>query len=328
MSTAILLCNMGGPTAIEDVKPYLENIFLDPDIIDIPFGNKFRISLARFIANRREKKSRKIFEYLGGKSPLPEISSMQAKKLEEALKDEEEEIRVFPAMRYWYPFTEDVWQKVKEAGFDKILAISLYAFYSSTTTGSLINILNHLNSKEENPKDLQIIDRFGNEPLFIEAMAEDIKNTVRQSYDDENNSVNILLSAHSIPMSRIRKGDPYQSEIESSVEQLKNILPDNYITHLSYQSKIGPIKWLGPSTEEKVRELAAQNIDPLWIYPYGFVADNSETIYEMGKQYRDAALESGIENFYRIPALNDSESFINLLKEITLKNVHSLSKDN
>lgn len=329
MSTAVIISNMGGPDSLESVAPYLFNIFKDPDIIDIPLPEFLRMRFVRWLAQKRAPESREIYEQIGGKSPLLDITRQQAALLEAELRGEMgDNVTVFPAMRYWHPFIEDVWNKIISAGFTRLVVVTLYPFYSTTTTGSLMNLIAQLNKDQHFSGDnLVLIDRFGSHPLFIRAMADQIMTAVKEKNKAETDPVHLLLSAHSIPMKRIRKGDPYHAEVEAAVAELKSALPPNFTVHNAYQSKLGPIQWLSPATPDMIDELAGAGIRELFAYPLGFVADNSETIYEIGILYGNQAVDKGISGFHRIDALNTHPLFIRTLSEIIIDKSTSTGKE-
>ena len=306
---------MGGPDSLDAVECYLYNIFMDPDIIDIPLPGFLRRKFIAWFAKKRAPESTEIYRKIGGKTPLTDITNQQAELLEKKLNvDDNPKFKVFVAMRYWYPFVEEVWKEVVEQDFKKLIIISLYPYYSTTTTGSLVSLINRLNAdKTFADENITIIDRYGDHPLFIQAMVDQIKEELK-----DNRYKDLMLSAHSIPMKRIKKGDPYRDEIEKSVTLMKDQLPDDLKVHLCYQSKVGPIEWLSPQTDATVVELAEQGIKNLLVYPLGFVADNSETIYEIGMLYKDLAEEKGITNFERIDSLNTNTVFIDVLTDLVL----------
>lgn len=323
MKIAILLANMGGPDSLDAVEPYLVEIFSDPDIIDIPLPEILRKPLVRWLAKKRAPKSRGIYEKLGGQTPLLKITEQQADALEQTLNNgSEHRFEVFPAMRYWHPFMEEVWQKVVQQNFDKIIVLSMYPFYSTTTSGSIQNELQRLTKKYNIAQEkVQFIDRFGTHPLFNKSMVELLKENLAQVSSDEPQHV--LFSAHSIPMKRINNGDPYFDEVKNAVDTLRAYFPEEQVKfYLSFQSKLGPVEWLSPATDNKIEELASQGIKRLFVFPLGFVADNSETVYEIGMLYRDLAREKGIEEYFRIEALNVRPSFIEALKQIVLEKLN------
>ncbi|NOX89928.1 MAG: ferrochelatase [Calditrichaeota bacterium] len=322
MKVAVLIANMGGPDSLEAVEPFLYELFNDPDIIDLPLPELIRKPLVRYLAKKRAPKSKQIYEKIGGKTPLLEITENQAKALQSALNDNSDtEFSVYPAMRYWHPSFKEVWQRVMDANFERIVVLSLYPFYSSTTTGSIKNETNRLAEKYSLSEDrLLFIDRYGSHPLFISAIKEQILEKIGNPRPDD--PVHLLFSAHSIPMRRINNGDPYFEEIKRAVNLLQKQLPEDKISiHLSFQSKISPVEWLSPATSEKIMQLGLQGVKKLFVYPLGFVADNSETVYEIGIFYRDLARRKGIKDFVRIEALNARPSFIEALKQIVVERI-------
>lgn len=320
MATALIISNMGGPDSPAAVKPYLTNFFRDPHIIDIPMPRVLREPFARWLAKKREPKSKAIYDKIGGKTPLTDITHGQAALLEKSLNAAgADEFKVFAAMRYWHPLIDDVWRDITAGGFQKLIVLTLFPYYSRSTTGSLIKHVEYLNRRNDfNGDDLIIIDRFGDHPAFIKAMAGQIKRVLDDGALLQEGGTDILLSAHSVPLRLIKKGDPYKDEIERSVKAIKDLLPANVGLHLSYQSKLGPVKWLEPSTPEMIDALAAKGTRNLLVYPLGFVAENSETIYEIGMLFRERAREKGIEIFRRVDALNTDALFIDALTQIVL----------
>ncbi|RIK40600.1 MAG: ferrochelatase [Chloroflexi bacterium] len=325
MKIAVIISNMGGPDSLAAVEPYLVNIFSDPDIIDIPLPSPLRMRFVRWFAGRRAAESREIYHQLGGKTPLTAITQQQAELLAARLNATGlASFAVFPAMRYWHPLVEDVWQAVRRQGFDKLVVVTLYPFFSTTTTGSLIRLVNRLNAQGDfPPDDLLIVDRFGDHPAFIRAMAGQIRRALAAAETTGVGYHDLLLSAHSIPMRRIKRGDPYQREIEAAVAALRPHLPPDLRLHLAYQSKIGPIRWLSPATPDKIDELAAAGVKNLLVYPLGFVADNSETLYEINMLYKDQAHARGIENFVCIEALNIDPHLIEALERVVVERLQT-----
>jgi ferrochelatase len=318
MRIALMISNMGGPDSLDAVEPYLRNIFSDPDIIDIPLPGPIRKRFASWLAGRRAPESRDIYRRIGGRSPLLEITSDQARRLEEKLNGGDgPRYEVMPAMRYWHPLVENVWERIRSGGFDKAVVLSLYPFYSSTTGGSLVNLIGRLNETDGFASgDLCVIDRFGAYPAYLDAMERQIRRFLADSPLAARDEINLLFSAHSIPVRRVKRGDPYRDEIGHAVDALRGRLPGKVRVHLSFQSKIGPVKWLEPSTPDKIRELARRGVRELVVYPLGFVADNSETLYELDILYRDYAREQGIDRFFRIEALNSSDDFVDSLASL------------
>ncbi len=322
MKIAVLLCNMGGPDSLESVEPYLFEIFKDPNIIDIPLPGFLRMMFVKFLTRRRAPESREIYRKIGGKSPLLEITKSQAQALQQALNEKgEHQFQVFPAMRYWHPFLQEVWGQVLENDFQKIVVVSMYPFYSTTTTGSIEQEIARLVNTYGTPSGgVLFIDRFGAHPSFVNAVRDQLAQEIGFETVTAETPVHILFSAHSIPMKRILNGDPYFEEVKQALQMIQDSLPEGKaVIHLSFQSKLGPIEWLSPSTSDKIEQLALEGVQKLYVYPLGFVADNSETVYEIDMLYRQLAKSRGIEEFVAFKALNTQPSFISALKQIILE---------
>jgi protoporphyrin/coproporphyrin ferrochelatase len=312
--TAVLLLQMGGPDSIESVEPFLLNLFSDRDIIRI--GPAFLQPLiARIIARRRAPKSIAFYEQIGGKSPIRELTDLQARALEELLGPE---FRCFTAMRYWRPSTIEALAAVKREGISRIVALSLYPHYSRATSGSSINELKRITAQAGVEFEVSYIDRFYDHPLYIEALAERVREGLARL--GKGDGEHILFSAHSLPQSFIDGGDPYLDHILETVRLVMASFGDMSY-HLSFQSRAGPVKWLEPSTEEMLKNLASAGCGNLLVVPLSFVSDHIETLYEIDIQYAQEAKALGIGNFQRAPALNDSPLFIECLADLVLKRV-------
>ncbi len=323
MKVAVLISNMGGPDSLQEVEPFLFQIFNDPHIIDIALPGTLRRMLAKFIARKRVAESVEIYRKLGGKTPLHAIMRQQAETLQANLNMQNDiEFTVWPANRYSQPSLEGVLSNIHSNGYDRIVVLSMYPFYASSTSGSIKTELKRLRDKLSIPPEkLLYIDRYGYEPAFIRAMAEQIREQIGVKKPGDGRKVHLLLSAHSIPERHVKKGDPYFDQVSQAVQRLRTELPDWWAIHLAFQSKIGPVKWLAPSTEEKIIQLAKEGVKELYVYPLGFVADNSETVYEIGMLYHDLARENGMERFIRIDALNARPAFISALKKVVLEHL-------
>lgn len=312
--TAILLLQMGGPDSIEAVEPFLFNLFSDRDIIRI--GPAFLQPLiARCIARRRAPKSEAFYEQIGGRSPIRELTELQARALESRLGPE---FRCFVAMRYWKPSTIEALAAVKREGLSRIIALSLYPHYSLATTGSSINELKRVLALSGAEFSVSYIDRFYDNPLYIKALAARIEEGLAGF--SEREMPHLLFSVHSLPQSLIEGGDPYLDHILDTVRLVMERF-DDMDYHLSFQSRAGPVKWLEPSTGEMLRNLAAAGCEDLLVVPLSFVSDHIETLYEIDIQYAEEARALGIKKFRRSSSLNDSPLFIECLAELVLKRV-------
>lgn len=308
--TAVLLLQMGGPDSLDAVEPFLFNLFSDRDIIKI--GPAFlQPLLARFISGRRSKKVVEYYRQIGGKSPLRELTEQQGTELEKVLG---EGYRCFVAMRYWKPDTIEALAAIKREGISRVIALSLYPHYSRATSGSSFNELERVQALSKNQFEIKQIRQFYNHPLYIAALAEKIEQGLTK-FADTIHPVQLLFSAHSLPQSFIDSGDPYLDQIQATVKQVMERF-ENVAYHLAFQSRAGPVKWLEPSTESKIKELAEAGNKNLLMVPLSFVSDHIETLYEIDIQYSEEARKLGISSFKRTESLNCSPLFISCLAEL------------
>ncbi|MDA3861139.1 MAG: ferrochelatase, partial [Melioribacteraceae bacterium] len=230
-------------------------------------------------------------------------------------------VDVLIAMRYWVPLTEETVSKVVKNNYDKIILLPLYPHFSSVTTGSSLNEWwRHF--KGDKSKITQI-NNFHNDEKYLSAISARIDEGLKSFPEDIRNNVELLFSAHSVPQSLIVNGDPYQSQILESIRLIMEIRKDSEKHHISYQSKVGPVKWLVPSTEEKVKELGTIGIKSLLVIPISFVSDHIETLYELDIEYRKVAEENNITNYKVMTGLNDSPKFIEQLHDLVLNELNN-----
>lgn len=307
--TAVLLLQMGGPDSLEAIQPFLYNLFSDRDIIRI--GPAFlQPAIAGFISRRRSKKVTEYYRKIGGRSPIRELTQQQASELEKLLGDR---YRCFVAMRYWKPFTIEALETLKREGISKVVALSLYPHYSRATVGSSINELEREVTRSGMKLDIKYVRNFYDHPRYISALAEKIEQGLAGFTD--RSRVQLVFSAHGLPQSFIDSGDPYLDHIQTTVRLTMERFAD-VSHHLAFQSRAGPVKWLEPSTEDKISELAAAGCKQLLMVPLSFVSDHIETLYEIDIQYREEASALGISDFRRTEALNSSPAFIACLAEL------------
>lgn len=321
--TAVLLLNLGGPDSIQAVRPFLYNLFSDRQIIRL--GPSFlQKPIAGIISFFRSRKTEKYYKLIGGKSPILEITKAQADALEKALNKTGDSIfKVFIGMRYWHPFIEDTVKEIHRVGIRKIIALSLYPQYSITTSGSSFTKLDEASKQF----DLQIIkiESWYNHPLYIDALVDVIRKGL-DSFSGNGSSyslseINVLFSAHSLPKKIIDAGDPYEKQTIATINEITKRI--NIHWHLGYQSKSGPVEWLEPSTEDKLKELSQKGIKNVLMVPISFVSDHVETLYEIDILYKSLAEELGI-NMKRADSLNTHPLFIEALKDIILKKSKSI----
>ncbi|AFY35427.1 ferrochelatase [Calothrix sp. PCC 7507] len=314
----VLLLNLGGPDKLEDVGPFLFNLFSDPEIIRLPFS-WLQKPLAWFIATRRTKTSQANYKQIGGGSPLRRITEAQGEALKEKLSDLGQEANIYVGMRYWHPYTEEAIAQLAQDNIESLVILPLYPQFSISTSGSSFRLLEKL--WQENPKlqpiEYTVIPSWYKEPGYLQAMAELIAQEIDQFPNPD--TVHIFFSAHGVPKSYVEEaGDPYQQEIEECTLLIMQTLNRPNVHTLAYQSRVGPVEWLQPYTEDALKELGAQGVKDLVVVPISFVSEHIETLQEIDIEYREVAEESGIHNFRRVPAPNTHPVFIKALADLVL----------
>ena len=304
MKIAIVLFNLGGPDSPEAVQPFLKNLFSDPAIISLP--SFLRLPLASFISSRRAPKAKKIYDQIGGSSPILGQTEAQARALEEAL-GSEHEWRGYVCMRYWHPMTEAVVRSVKRFAPDRIVLLPLYPQFSTTTTDSSVQAWKEAAAKLAVPT--QTVCCYPDEPGFVAASVDLVKQGLAEA---GSGPVRVLFSAHGLPEKVIKRGDPYQAQVERTAQAIADQI-DNRTGGLDwsvcYQSRVGPLKWIGPSTNAEVRR-AGQDGKAIVLYPLAFVSEHSETLVELDIDYRRLAGESGVPAYIRVPTVGTHPLFI------------------
>ncbi len=305
---AVVLFNLGGPDNLDAVKPFLFNLFYDPAIINLP--KPFRYLLAKLISSRRTQKAVEIYKQMGGKSPIIEQTTAQAEALQKELG---EKYKVFFFMRYWKPFISDVIEEIKKYDPKEIVLLPLYPQFSTTTTASGFKYWSDNVGKEFSGISVKSNCCYFDNSKFLDAYAKSIKPLYAQAL--KVSKPRILFSAHGIPKNRIDDGDPYQFQITKSVEGIVAKLGINDLDYsICYQSKVGPLEWLSPSTESEIKK-AAKEKTPIVIVPIAFVSEHSETLVELDIEYKHLAEESGLKDYFRVPAITTHKDFIVCLKE-------------
>ncbi len=307
----VILLNMGGPDTLDNVQPFLFNLFSDREII--PLGPAFlQKFLAWIIARRRAPKSRAIYAKIGGGSPLKDISFRQAKALQDVLRDDGDYI-VTVAMRYWPPFADQAIQELLTAGVDHFIALTLYPHYSKATSGSSLSHLQKNLQRLAPEIPLTCISSWPAQSEYIKAVAENILKGM-QSFASQ--PVQIVYSAHSLPVSFIQKGDPYVEHIKQTIGAIEKITGQN--GRLCYQSRSGPVEWLSPSTPEMLDTLADQGCKNILMVPISFISDHVETLYEIDMLYREQAANRGM-CLKSSASLNTNPLFIQGLRSLVLQ---------
>jgi protoporphyrin/coproporphyrin ferrochelatase len=315
MKVGVLLFNLGGPETLRDVKPFLYRLFSDPEIIHVKFS-PLRKAIAYTIATLRRKTSEGYYSQIGGGSPLRRLTEEQARALEDELKRRGRDVETFVGMCTWHPFLFEAVEKIDTANIDSLVILPLFPQYSVTTTGSGFAALRQLIDKHPQFKklDVQWICSWADQPTYIESFMQAIQRELGKFTDPEK--VHLLFSAHSIPESYVRNGDPYLEQTKETVELIMDRLGRRNPYQLSFQSKIGPVKWLEPFTSDVIVGLGKQGVDDVLVIPVSFVSEHIETLYELDILFRKVAADAGVENFRRVPALNSDPTFIRALADI------------
>tara|TARA_B100000579_G_C22783414_1_gene830587 strand:- start:198 stop:1214 length:1017 start_codon:yes stop_codon:yes gene_type:complete len=313
MKSAVILFNLGGPDKLENVEPFLFNLFNDEAIISIP--SFLRYPLAKFISKRRAPIAKDIYKEIGNKSPILELTIKQAESLERNL-IKKGNYKCFVVMRCWHPRASEVINKVKEYNPDEIILLPLYPQYSASTSGSSINEWENICKNENYNVKTKIVCCYPTEDNFLESHVQLIKKTLKTL---ENKNFKLIFSAHGLPENKIKKGDPYQWQVEKTVEGIMSKLSGENLDFLiSYQSRVGPLKWIGPSTDEVIIKYSNEK-KGIVIVPVAFVSEHSETLVELDIEYKKLAENNGCSFYKRIPALGIEENFIKGLTELVLK---------
>ncbi len=322
--TGIVLLNMGGPKTLDDVEAFLLNLFADRELLRLPMQDV----LGRFIAKRRVPKVRKLYEAIGGGSPILHWSTVQGDALVkrlDALSPHTAPHRFYVSFRYVQPSAEDALRAMEADGITRAIALSMYPQYSCTTTGSSLNelwrALDRLGLRDR--FSWSLIDRWPTHAGFVRAMADTVRRGLAQYPAHERDDVLLMFSAHSLPLSVIDRGDAYPQEVGATVERVMEVLLARNPHMLTYQSEVGPVRWLGPSTETIIRRLASDQRRNVLVVPVAFTSDHIETLSEIDIEYAELAHSLGLQGFRRAPSLNDSPLFLDALADLV--NTHLIS---
>ena len=312
--TAVILFNLGGPDKTSSIRPFLINFFMDKNIIRAPYPVRFLLS--RYIAFKRSRnEAGTSYGMLGGKSPLLDNTNAQAEALQGVLGDE---FKVFVCMRYWHPMADEVTKKVKEYNPDKIILLPLYPQYSTTTTRSSLQDWIAACDKNSLNKPTNLVCCYPLDDGFINASVELIKSAYTDFKTKYGSNPRLLFSAHGLPEKIIADGDSYQWACEESAKKIAMATGiENLDWMVCYQSRVGPLKWIGPSTEEALKKAANDKV-PVLIYPHAFVSEHVETLVEIEEEYRHLAKEIGVPAFERVPTVSVHPVFIEGLAKLVM----------
>jgi protoporphyrin/coproporphyrin ferrochelatase len=312
LKLAVVLYNLGGPDSPDAVEPFLANLFSDPAIINAP--GFIRKPLGRYIARKRAPVARDIYAKLGGRSPILEETEAQARALEKTLAARGHEARAVIAMRCWRPFTDDAARAVAEWQPERIVRLPLYPQFSTTTTASSETAWKDASLRFALSAPQSRVCCYPMADGFVAAEAV----LVRESFAKAKNDISyrLLLSAHGLPERIVARGDPYRWQVEGSAAAIVAALGIPGLDwRICYQSRVGPLKWIGPATDAEIRRAGTEG-KGLVVAPIAFVSEHSETLVELDIEYGKLARESGVPDYLRVPTVGTRESFIAALADL------------
>lgn len=324
----VLLMQMGGPRSLAEVEPYIQTLFSDPNLVRLPAPiSWFRGPLSRRVAKRRAPEVREQYEKIGGGSPNNDTTMAQAKALEVALEDAGD-FRCYAAMTYTPPSTLESMRQGKKDGVTRWIAVSLFPQFSTASTGASLADLDKACAKVGvDPASVTRIVRWGSREDYLDAVAAMTNKALEQAKAAHSAPPHLVISAHGVPVSYVKSGDPYVEEVEASVAGLRQRLPADQVCTLAYQSRATPVKWVEPATIDTLKRLGHEGEKNLVVLPISFVNDHIETLFEIDMMLRDDALAAGVEHYTRVPVFNVDPQLTAILRSLVLEEGCDLSKE-
>ena len=324
IKTGIVMMNLGGPATLDDVGPFLLELFADREIIQLPL----QPWLGPFIARRRTPRVRNLYAGIGGGSPILRYTEAQGRGMVarlDRISPETAPHKFYVAFRYTHPSSDDALRAMQADGVERAVAFTQYPQFSCSTTGSSLNELWRAAARSglRDAFEWSVIDRWPVHPGFIDAMTETVRDGMQQFEPADREKVLILFSAHSLPLDVIDRGDAYPQEVGASVQRVVEQLGRSNPYILAYQSDVGPVRWLGPSTAQVLRRLGARGQTHVLVVPIAFTSDHIETLSELDREYGEVAHQAGITHYRRAPALNDRPLFLDGLANIVKEHLAS-----
>ena len=320
---AVVLFNLGGPDSPDAVQPFLFNLFNDPAIIHAP--GLVRWFLAKLISARRAPVAREIYSHMGGRSPILQQTQDQARALESVLKAAMPgvDVQVFVSMRYWHPFSDEIAPAVKSFSPDRVVLLPLYPQFSTTTTASSLDDWHRAAARAGLDSQSSEVCCWPTQPGFVRAQAQLVAAGIKKAgHVAPDAKVRVLFSAHGLPVRIVeRTGDPYPAQVEAGataiVEAIADAITDTALDDwkISYQSRVGPMQWIGPSTEDEIKRAGADGV-ALVVVPLAFVSEHSETLVELDIEYAHVASRAGVAAYVRVPTVTTHEDFIKGLSDL------------
>jgi ferrochelatase len=317
------MLNLGGPSTLAEVEPFLRRLFSDREIVQMPFPESFQTRfMGPFISARRTPRIQNQYSKIGGGSPIRKWTQLQGQAMQQLLdrlSPATAPHKAYIAFRYANPLTEETLQLMKADGVKRAVAFTQYPQWSCTTTGGSLNELwrQLKNAGLESTFTWSVIDRWPTHPIFIDAVVKKIhEGLAKFEKEADRRDCIILFSAHSLPLKVINKGDAYPQEVGATVQKVMDRLGHSHRFLLSYQSQVGPVAWLGPQTIEVVANLGKKGEKNVLVVPIAFTSDHIETLFEIDHEIKEKAAQSGVTNFHRAPSLNDDPTFVEALADI------------
>jgi ferrochelatase len=317
----LVVLNLGGPDSLDDVRPFLERLFADPEVIQLGWMSFLQKPLARMIAKRRAPESCKAYAEIGGRSPIREESTAQATAIAAELDRRGAPSRPYVSMAAWHPFAEEAAAAMKADGVTRAVAVPLFPHYSRATTGATKRDLDR--AAAATGLELAYVERYPDAPGFIEALCDRIEEARATLPEDLRDEAPVLFSAHGLPESYIRKGDPYLDDVRITVEAVGRKLKLGPRAQLAFQSRVGPQKWLGPYTEQALDALADAGHKAIVVCPVAFTGEHIETLQEIDILYRKRAQARGLEHFARARTVGCHPAFVGALADLALAEARS-----
>jgi ferrochelatase len=313
----LIVLNLGGPSSLEDVEPFLRRLFGDPDVIQLGWLRFLQPLFARMVAKRRAPFSREAYAQIGGRSPILEETTAQARAVADVMERRGVPVRPVVAMAAWHPFADEALAQLAAAGITRAVALPLYPHESRATTGSSLNQLEHARAQKDGV-EIAAIKRYPDAEGYLAALAARTEEAIATLPSEHRATAPVLLSAHGLPEAYIQRGDPYLDDIRTTVEALRRRMKLGERAQLCFQSKVGRQRWLGPATEEALDKLAAAGTPAVVVVPIAFTGEHVETLQEIDIVYRERALAAGIRHFARARTVGVHPAFIETLADLAL----------
>jgi ferrochelatase len=312
VKTALFIINFGGPQHAGEVESFLYELFRDHDVIPLPGGSWVQEFFATRVSRRRAPKTIAQYELIGGGSPLVPMTYRQAEAVHAAVTAAGHDVSLHVGMRYTAPTIETALEEIRDSGAERIVCLALYPHFSFATTGSSYNeVARALKKLQMDRLPVSFIPAWHDDPAYLEAMADLVKGALARV--PEGLEPHLLFTAHGLPVSFIKRGDPYQAQVQQTVRDVVKALGYTGSHSLAYQSRVGPERWLSPSTDSELERLAEAGHQAVVVVPVSFVGDHIETLFELDIEYREVAEHAGIEHYVRAPALDVHPRFIDCL---------------